>query len=253
MKTFGLAIQLMTRVPWKKQYDVIEQDYAKSAIWFFATSLIVGAVAAAVFFAGSFSRVPYLAAFLSVIAASLVTGGFHIDGFADMCDAFFARKSKEKTLEILKDSRMGTYGVIAIVFVVLVKTLLIQRIGAIGLPALLLLLVAPVCGKIPMVFCAALSSYPRQSGLGKAMIDLLSPATAIGSMLICAAIVLVGTVIAFPAVLFAGAIAIAAVLAAGAVLTGVSKKRIGGATGDILGAANEIGEMVFLLVMAVLV
>lgn len=246
MKTLTLALQLMTRIPIRKQYDAGQKDYAVSAIWFFLTASIVGAVMAAVYYAAWWTGIPYLAAFLCVVSASLVTGGLHIDGFADVCDAFFARKSKEKTLEILKDSRMGTYGVIGILFVFAVKTILIGSFRDAGIHTLLLILAAPVCGKVSMVLTAALSAYPREQGLGKAIIDLLPNAVAAGSILICAAVV------CLCAGILAGGVAVAASLCAGAIVAAVSKQKIGGATGDVLGASNEVGEMLYLLAVVLL-
>lgn len=234
----------MTRLPIKKQVDATGEDYAGSVFWFFLTSLMVGGIMLGVYFVMYILvPVPLFAAFLSVIAAALFTGGLHIDGFADMCDAFFARKSSERTLEILKDSRMGAYGVIAIIFVIAVKTFLLGRIeGTVFLWPIFLAL--PVCGKIPMILCAMVSTYPREDGLGKYIIDLLPKKTAVWSIIICSAIV------CFCAGVFAGGIAVAAMLATGFILAQISKNKIGGATGDILGAANEIGEMLFLLIVA---
>ena len=245
-----LAIQLLTRLPIKKQVDAVGADYAGSVAWFWLTSLLVGGVMLGVFALTQFLfHIAALSAFLSVIAACLFTGGFHVDGFADMCDAFFARKPKERTLEILKDSRMGTYGVIAICFVLAVKTILLAQTGSWQL-----LLALPVCGKIPMITCAMVSRYPRQDGLGKYIIELLSRKTAVLSIVLCAAIVF--ALSAWPydgaTLLIRAAVCIGAGIVLGLALASISKRKIGGATGDILGAANEMGEMLFLAVWAAL-
>lgn len=244
MKRVILAMQLLTRLPIKKQYpDAVGADYAGSVLWFFLPALLCGLLMAAVYIGVLFAGIPYLAAFACVIAAYLFTGGLHIDGFADMCDAFFARKSKERTLEILKDSRMGTYGVIAIVFVVAVKTLAIASFA----PEMVWTLAAvPLCGKIALVVCAAVSSYPREDGLGKYIVEELPVGTAILSIVFCA----VG--VCFFAGVFRGLIAIGLMALCGLILAQVSKRKIGGATGDILGAANEAGEMAFLILAGVL-
>ncbi|MEG0251851.1 MAG: adenosylcobinamide-GDP ribazoletransferase [Christensenellaceae bacterium] len=239
MKRLGIAIQTMTRLPLKKQFFVVGQDYAASVAWFPVTSLLVGVVMLLVYWIFSFTGISLLAAFVSVIGAYLFTGGFHIDGFADMCDAFFARKSKERTLEILKDSRMGTYGVLAIVFMVGIKTILVANLNY---HVLLILLAAPVCGKIPMVLCAKLSKYPRKDGLAKYIVDDITTQTALIAIFVSSAIVLM--CVGF----FAGTVAIAAMLVIGALMFALSNNKIGGATGDILGASNEIGEMVFLFI-----
>ncbi|MEA5004215.1 MAG: adenosylcobinamide-GDP ribazoletransferase [Christensenella sp.] len=244
MKKFGLAIQTMTRLPLKKQFDVTCQDYADSVAWFPATSLMAGAVMLAVYQLILLTGIPYLPAFLCVMAGIMFTGGLHIDGFADVCDAFFAGKTKERTLEILKDSRMGTYGVLGIVFIVVAKTFLIADLNPDRV--LWVLLATPLCGKIPLVFCAKLSRYPRQDGMAKCIIENLKIDTALIAIIICSvAVFLVGG-------FAAGSIAVACMIAIGAVMYFISEKKIDGATGDVLGACNELGEIVFLLVMAVM-
>ncbi|MEA4852745.1 MAG: adenosylcobinamide-GDP ribazoletransferase [Christensenella sp.] len=245
MKRFGLAIQLMTRIPLRKQFDVSPEDYAGSVAWFPAIGLLVGAVMLVAYLVFSLTGIAFLPAFCSVIAAALVTGGFHIDGFADMCDAFFARKSRERTLAILKDSRMGTYGVLAIIFLIVTKTLLIAGMGTNFWKIWPVLLSAPVCGKIPMALCAKLSVYPREDGLGKYIIHYLKTATTVVCIAICAIIVLVCSGFA------AGSIAFSASFAAGVGMYFLSASKIGGATGDVLGACNEVGEILYLFVMAV--
>lgn len=238
MDRLTLALQLLTRLPLKKQVNAAPADYAACSVWFFLPALLVGALMAAFYYIGILSGISYLAAFLSVFAACVMTGGLHVDGFADMCDAFFARKSKEETLILLKDSRMGVYGVLGIVFLVGIKTILIANIGGF---ALSLLLAMPVCGKIPMVFCAKLSQYPREDGLGKFMIELMTGETAFLSMLWCSIIVL------FLTGFVAGAVAIGMNIAAGVLLYLFSGRVIGGATGDVLGACNEVGEVIYLV------
>lgn len=245
MKRLGLALQLMTRFPLRKQFNVNEEDFAACTLWFFLTSLLVGALMALVYYLFLLLEIPLLAAFLSVMVAYVFTGGLHIDGFADVCDAFFAGKSKQETLRILKDSRMGTYGVLGIVLMVGVKTILIANLGMNALPVLV---ATPVCGKIPLLFCAALSRYPRQNGMGKFIIEGLKFKTAFLAMGYCAAVVLLFCLLGW--VDYGAAMALSLVV--GVLCYLWADKKIGGATGDVLGAANEMGEAVYLLVAAVL-
>lgn len=247
-KRITLAFQLMTRLPFKKQIDASPADYAGSAVWFFLTSLAVGAVMVlAYFIIYSLTMSVHIAAFCAVIGEALVTGGLHIDGFADMCDAFGARKDKERTLEILKDSRMGTYGVIAIVFVLAIKTGLMANLSVWAWP---IIFTVPVCGKISLLSCAAVSKYARKDGLGKYIIDGMTIKTSIVPIALCA--VLVELWLGYFGYWADGAIVIAAAFAAGVLIALVSKSKIGGATGDILGAANETGEMLYLLILGMM-
>ncbi len=245
MKKLGLAIQTMTRLPLKKQFDVCCQDYADSVAWFPLTALMAGAVMCGAYVLLCLTGIPYLAAFACVLAAIMFTGGLHIDGFADVCDAFFAGKTKERTLAILKDSRMGTYGVLGIVFVVAIKTILLAGIHP--EKAVWILLAMPLCGKIPLILCAKLSRYPRENGMAKCIIESLKTSTALIAIVICSvAVVFVGG-------LASGTIVVAGAIATGAIMHFISEKKIEGATGDVLGACNELGEIIFLFVMAVMI
>ena len=245
MKRLGLAIQTMTRLPLKKQFEVTCQDYADSVAWFPLTAFLVGFVMLAVYQIFFLTGIPLLASLMCVIAACLFTGGLHIDGLADICDAFFTGKPKERTLEILKDSRMGTYGVLGIVFVVAAKTILIAALPAQNI--LWILLAIPVCGKIPMALCARLSRYPRQDGMAKCIVENLKTNVTVITIAVCSAIVILLSGF------YAGTVAIACGIAIGAAMHFVSEKKIGGATGDVLGACNELGEIACLLIMAVMI
>ena len=242
-KLLGFTIQFMTRIPIKKQFEVTKKDFAAMAMFFPASSLIVGIIMAAVYYVFALAGLYWVGAVGCVLAACLVTGGLHIDGFADMMDAFGARKNKEKTLEILKDSRMGTYGVLAIVFAVLIKIVLIA-----SLPQAFVLLVivgTPVAGKIPLVVCAAAGTYPREKGTGKYIINNITAKECIISIAISGAVL-------FLCAGWVSLLLLPVLIAAGFIVKAVSHKKIGGVTGDILGASNEIGEMLWLLFAAVM-
>jgi len=243
MNKFLLAIRLLTRIPAGKRYYDDPRDYTGSVLWYFFAAVIVGAVMAGVFFAAGFTGIPYLPALLSVIAACIITGSLHVDGFADTCDAFFTQRSMEERLVIMRDSRLGTYGVVGIIFLIAAKVLLIN---AISTDAVLLIIAVPVCGKIPLILCASVSEYPRNDGMAKYIVGKLSTGVSFFSLLICSAIVV------FYAGALPGALAVGAALAAGLIIPLVSKNRIGGVTGDVLGFSNEVGELLFLLIMGVL-
>ena len=242
-RLLGFTIQFMTRIPIKKQFNIVEKDFAAMMMFFPASSLIVGLIMAGVYWLLALAGLTWPAAVASVLAACLVTGGLHIDGFADMCDAFGARKSPERTLEILKDSRMGTYGVLALVFIVLLKIVFIGSIQDFNI--CLILIGMPVAGKIPLAVCAAAGKYPREEGTGKLMINNI---TAIES-LVC---IIISQVILYFCMGWLSLLLLPVLIAAGFILKAISNSRIGGVTGDILGASNETGELLWLLFAAVM-
>lgn len=240
-RLLGFTIQFMTRIPIKKEFKVTEKDFGAMTMFFPVSAAIVGVIMMAVYWLFSLAGLQWVGAVGSVVAACLVTGGLHVDGFADMADAFGAGKGKKKTLEILKDSHMGTYGVLAIVFIVLIKVLLIRSINYSA--ALFIVAGTPVAGKIPMAIAAAAGKYPREDGTGKHTIDHVKPWHSIVCIVICTALL-------YLCADWPSLILLPVLVAAGFILTAVSNKKIEGVTGDILGAANEIGEMLWLLFAA---
>ena len=237
-RLLGLCLQFMTRIPIKKEFKVTERDFGAMTMFFPASAAVVGVIMAVVYWLLSLAGLYWAGAVFSVAAACLVTGGLHVDGFADMADAFGANKGRKKTLEILKDTHMGAFGVMAIVLVLLIKVVLIGSLP----PGAALLIVAgtPVAGKIPLAVAAAAGRYPREEGTGKHTIDHVRPGHSIVCIAVCAALLFLCS--GWPSF-----IVLPALVAAGFIWTAVSNKKIEGVTGDILGAANETGEMLWLL------
>lgn len=242
-RLMGFTVQFMTRIPIKKQFNVNEKDFAAMTMFFSASSLIVGLIMAGVYYLFALAGLYWAGSVACVLAACLATGGLHIDGFADMCDAFGARKSPEKTLEILKDSRMGTYGVLALVFVVLLKTVLIGSLQDFN--SYFILIGMPVAGKIPLAVCAAAGKYPREEGTGKLLVNNIT----VKESLVC---IIISQVILYFCMGWLSLLLLPVLVAAGFILKAISQGRIGGVTGDILGACNETGELLWLLFAAVM-
>lgn len=235
-RLLALSVQFMTRIPIKMEYKASDKDFGAMTAFFPAPAAIVGAAMGAVFWLFGLAGLHWAGAALCVAAACLITGGLHLDGFADTADAFGAGKGKKKTLEILKDTHMGAYGVLAVVFAVLLKVLLI---GSLPHGAFLLAAGAPLAGKIPLAVAAAAGRYPREQGTGKHTIDHVKTRHSAVCVAVCGALLyLCGGWPAMPA--------LGGLIASGFIWAAVSKKKAGGVTGDVLGAANETGELIWL-------
>ncbi len=242
-RLLGLSVQFMTRIPIRKQLKATEKDFGAMTMFFPASALLVGLITAAVYLVFAWLRLPWAGAVAAVLAATFATGGLHIDGLADTADAFGAGKPKEESLRILKDSRVGTYGVLAVVFDIIIKIVLIGSIQDFNI--LLILLALPAAGKIPLAVCAAAGRYPREEGTGKSMIENTGALESVVCGAICQAIL-------FFCMGPSSFLLLPVLVAAGFVIKALSTRRIGGITGDILGSANEIGEILYLLFAAVL-
>ncbi len=229
-----LAVAVLTRIPAHDPARPLNAArLSRAALWFPAVGLIVGGTMGAVRVASDVVLPTGPATVLALLAAVLVTGGFHEDGLADASDGMGAHVSRERRLEIFKDSRVGTYGALAAVFMVLFPYAVL----------------APLDGSEFVRAALAGHVLGRWSTLPQSL--LLPPAAGQGSgglVRASAPVVLGGTVFAVGVALLAGGLVAGAIAVASAlVLTGLGgtyfRARLGGVTGDTFGAVNKVVEL----------
>ena len=176
------------------------------------------------------------------MALLVLTGGFHLDGLADTADGFMSSRPRERILEIMKDSRTGPMGVAAVASVLLLKVSLLASVTGPFRPVLIVLM--PVAGRSAMVMVMAFLPYARpEGGLGSVFMRSRSPLQALWAFFFLLA----------TGWLAAGLLGVAAGLAAalGTALAALyTYRKIGGITGDTLGATCEIVELIPLLAAA---
>lgn len=223
------AIQFITIIP----AGVARRFRPRGMIAFFpVVGLIIGSLVSALDLLMSQWWSPQAVALADVVFLVVVTGAFHIDGLGDMADGLFAHHDRERALEIMKDSRLGTMGVVTIVLVLAAKWCGIMGLGA---HRGLLLLLIPAYARAGMIFGIYFMPYGRpDGGTGHPFFERpLSPKTFIGLLLPLALSVFLGVQ---AVVINFGFIAVTA-----GMLT-YYRKRIGCITGDMLGAMTEIQE-----------
>lgn len=239
LRRFAIAVAFLTRLP--VRVDVGEErDVGRSVAFFPLVGLLLGAVLAALVLVSD-GRLP--ASLVAVLAAALLaalTGALHLDGVADTFDALGAPGAdRARLLDILRDSRIGSHGAAALLFVVLLKVTALHAVLA-GGRATAVLLAFPALARFVAVLVIVLFPYARTRGLGVAFHAHARPAD-----------VALAGVIASVAVAAAGRAAVlAAFVATALVLLFVRRvaARLGGVTGDVCGAAIELAEVVFLVV-----
>lgn len=116
MKAFLIALQFLSRIHLASQDVWRDEDFGRSVLFFPLVGLIIGLLLAALYGALSFILNPLGCAVLVVAFWFYVTGGLHADGYMDTADGLFSGRSRERMLEIMKDSRVGSGGVMAFVF-----------------------------------------------------------------------------------------------------------------------------------------
>lgn len=228
-----IALQFLTRIPLNISIDYNKKNVSKSTFFFPVAGLIIGAFSAATYYITSFEGRD-IAAFSAVLMMIFVTGGLHIDGLSDTCDGFFSSRSKERILEIMKDSRTGTFGVIAIVLDILAKYILISKLQQ-GIFIVLPLSCANA--RLTSVMLISYMKNARSGGMG-ALFSESGTKKYFWSALIAYATFIF---------MFLGAkylIPLGATVICALLISLKSYKTIGGLTGDVYGTNTELGEIV---------
>lgn len=237
---FFTALMFYTRIPCPK-WVTHDADYLNKATRYFPLmGWIVGGICAGVFYGAEFIFNAPLAILTSMIAGVFVTGAFHEDGFADVCDGFGGGWTKEKILDIMKDSRTGAYGVIGMCLLLLLKYMSLLSINTYQLP--IVLIAAHSFSRLCAVLVIATSQYVRENDDAKAK----PLAKTISANEIVPALIFGLT----PLLLFWDAKMIAVLLlplTGAAYLRWYFHKWIGGYTGDCLGTVQQVTEVLFYL------
>jgi adenosylcobinamide-GDP ribazoletransferase len=228
---FWAALQLLTRIPVPRGPFRLETAIG----WLPVVGFLLGGILAAADAAMRAADVsPLVSSTALVVLLLALTGALHADGLVDTCDAVFAHASPERRLEIMRDPRAGTFGVVGLVCIVALKIAALDALPDRLRPQLLTL--APGLGRWAIVLLATVYPYGRASGLGAPLKASATPrALALASALPLVACGLVG-----PPGLVAGAVAALAALAIGRWLM----RLLPGLTGDCYGAVCEVVETV---------
>ena len=244
------AVQFYTRLPVPVWVGHSDNLLNKATVYFPVVGWLVGGVAAAVYVSGQLLfRNNGVALLLSLGASVLLTGAFHEDGFADTCDGFGSGWTKPKILEIMKDSRLGTYGAVGLGLLLGLKLVALRGLPATGVGAALL--VAHPLSRATALTCIFTHEYARENEDSKA-----KPVAKKISRAELAAGLLLG---ALPLLAYAGLTRCPTLLwvfvPLGLVQTSMARyfhRWIGGYTGDCLGAIQQVAEVVIYLFLLIL-
>ena len=224
------------------RFRASEGELGRSVRYFPLVGILIGLAVAGLDYGMHFIFAPLPASVTAVIALIGASGGLHMDGLADTADGFFSSRPRERILEIMKDSRIGAMGVIAIVLVILLKLTALSSAPA-GLRFAVLVLM-PLAGRTALAIHLAVLPYARpEGGLGTVFLQNRSRIDAVFAVAILG---VSGWIVAGMAGLIAGGVSVAGTL----IFSIWCRRKIGGFTGDTLGAACEIAELAPALVGA---
>ena len=239
MKAFITALQFLTRIRVKNQTDLTAEDFGRSTKFFPVVGLILGIIymLAAWCLIAVFGWANLVTTVLLLLPIFL-TGGLMLDGFMDTVDGVFSGRDRERVLEIMKDSRVGSFGVIALACLILVNWTALRDVQL--LLIMTAMFVMPIIGRMAMVMAIACFPYARKEGMGKifaAMADRKTILVAAGTTL----------VVVVPWGQVATAALVVGLVFAWLLATWLSRQ-LGGLTGDTYGAIETLTETVVLLV-----
>jgi adenosylcobinamide-GDP ribazoletransferase len=240
MKSLLAAIGFLTVLPLPARWQSTGNHLTRSPIWFPAVGAFIGGTVA-LFDLGLGLLLPttVVSAF-SVLILLAASGGLHMDGLADTADGFFSGRDRERMLEIMRDSRSGPMGVMAICSLLLLKTATLAAVPASLRISTLILM--PLAGRTALTVSLSALPYARRTG---GLAGIFHPA---GWQALVAAAVLMAAGSLLQG--YSGLVAAMASLGATLQLAAYSKKKIGGFTGDTLGATCELTELIPVLVAA---
>ncbi len=243
MTSFFLAWQFLTILPGgKTEREPSPQLLGRSMGFYPLIGLLLGLILWAAFLGFSLAFPRTLCDGLVLVVLVLVTGAFHLDGMADTLDGLAAGKSAEERLLIMKDHRVGTFGVVGLVMVLGIKFLAIDSLpGEVVGKALVAALTISRWSMVQLIY---LAPYARpEGGLGKVFKENVKR----GEMALAAVTSLVLSVLLLR---YWGALiwVIIGVFTLG--IQALFQRKIGGVTGDVLGAANEVNEVLALVIVS---
>jgi adenosylcobinamide-GDP ribazoletransferase len=253
LRLVGVALQFLTRVP--VPLRAFESEWLNhSARHFPLIGVFVGGFAAGVLWVASGWWPPLVAALLSIAATVWLTGGFHEDGLADTCDGLGGAVAREKALAIMKDSRIGSYGALGLLLTLALKAAALCTLVIVSLPlACAACVLAHAVSRASAV--ALMAGLPYAGDADHAKAKPMAMRIGAGGLVVALlwALIVTATAVA----LMPGALApwrVLAALAAAALVTAICarwlRRRLGGFTGDTLGATQQWSELAMLLALS---
>ena len=246
MKRFISILQFMTRIPINIDTG-FDEEFHKTITYFPLVGLVLGVL---IYIIGLVSGIffdSFITSIIVTLALVILTGGLHIDGLGDTFDAIYSYRDKERMLEIMKDSRLGTNSLLAIMFLILLKIGFIYSI--INNNLLWTVIFMPVVARLGVIVMMYKTVTPRENGMGNLFIGKASTSMFTIAILYTIILMIGISKLIFLASTFEAMMLITTIIIL-FIFNNLFKKhiyiKIDGVTGDILGCTIELGELIYL-------
>ena len=273
MNEFLVGLQFLTRISIVKQTVWTEESFGKSVKYFPAVGAVLGICYVIVTLLTNYLTfsLPMIKAAIILIMMAILTGAIHCDGFMDTMDGLFSGREREKMLEIMKDSRVGAFGVVSFVMITLFEFATLSELAANFLLNHLLLAVyaAPIIARLMMVVTIGIFPYARSKGMGKAFSDYTTKATIAFAAVETLILLILPLILFFTLILFKIVnadyitvffdvftikpliISLIAALIFTFYFGKFATKKIGGVTGDVYGAVTTLSEAIVFFIFLI--
>ncbi|MGL5616115.1 MAG: adenosylcobinamide-GDP ribazoletransferase [Sarcina sp.] len=238
MKEFRTALSFFTRIP-VGNLKFEDGLFEKSFKWTTVVGVVIGGIIATL---GYFLRYnsPLVKGFILMFAYIIVTGALHLDGLSDSSDGLFSGRSRDRIIEIMKDSRIGAFGVISLIIIIAGYTIFL------GESSIIILLIFPIVGKTSLHIASKISYYCKAAGMGKAFVE---EGSRISSLIIATIINLAVFALAIFKKEYLIIIAMIITYLLVCFIIKRIEKKLDGISGDILGFIAELSQLIFLIIV----
>jgi len=240
---FLVALNFLTiiRMPWRR--EVSPEEIGRSLNYFPVVGIVIGLILAGLNWGLSLILPSSVVNILLVVSLAVISGALHLDGFVDTCDGIAGHKTVEARWQVMRDSRVGGFGIVGACLLLLVKYISLNNVPE---PLLMMtLLLMPVVSRWAMVYTIFAYPYARPSGLGKVFKQEASWLRFMMATFIALAVAVVLAQLA-------GLIIMAGIWAMVMLLAAYLKRKFSGLTGDTYGAINEVAEVCVLILVLIL-
>ena len=241
--SFLAALRFLTIIPVRRRRDVAPEQLGRSTGYFPSVGIIIGLILAGAYWLLQFILPSNVVGGLLLVGVAVLSGGLHLDGFIDTFDGIGGHKTAKARWQVMRDSHAGSFGIVGVFFLLLVKYLSLSSVpDSLMIPTLILM---PTVSRWAMVYAIFAHPYARPSGLGK----VFKEGTDWRRFLIATAIVLAA---AIPLFRWAGLVIMLGVWLTALAMASYLKGKFAGLTGDTYGAVNEVTEVAVLMMVCLL-
>lgn len=243
MKSFLAALQFLSTIPVPGRRDFSPETLGRSAVYFPIIGVIIGLILAGLSWLFGLFLPSGVTSALLIAFLVIISGGMHLDGFIDTCDGIGGQKPAAERWRVMSDSRAGSFGIIGVVLLLVIKYAALNSVP--GQSLVITLVMMPMLGRWTMVYAIFAYPYAKPAGMGTAFKQGTSwPRFTAATVFTAVAVMLIAQLIGL-AIMFA---AWMVTLVAAAYFRG----KFSGLTGDSYGAINEISEVGLLLFISLL-